>query len=156
MNQINGKRLGPEKCVDGVIDNPENFWDPNFSLCATDTEKAPWLAIDYGEDAKVSVTEVVLFNRADCCHNRTRNVEIWLADEIPTSGAEKFSGGKLLGTFAGPGTPGERIVIPSQQGWENKSGRYLIIQISNENKDMILNLREVVARGSYCREGTTE
>ena len=156
LNPINRKRLGPEKCIDGVIDNPENFWDPNFSLCATYTEKAPWLAIDYGKDAKVSVAEVVLFNREDCCHKRTRNVEIWLADEIPTSGAEKFSGGNLIGTFAGPGTPGERIVIPSQQGWEKISGRYLIVQISDGNKDMILNLREVVASGSSCREGAAE
>ena len=151
LNPINRKRRGPEKCIDGVIDNPENF-----SLCATYTEKAPWLAIDYGENAKVSVAEVVLYNREDCCHRRTRNVEIWLADEIPTSGAEKFSGGNLIGTFAGPGTPGERIVIQSQQGWEKKSGRYLIVQISNGNKGIILNLREVVASGSSCREGAAE
>ena len=148
------KRRGPEKCIDGVTESPENFWDPN--LCATNTEKAPWLAIDYGKDAKVSVAEVVLYNREDCCHKRTRNVKIWLADEIPTSGAEKFSGGKLIGTFAGPGMPGQRIVIQSQQGWEKKSGRYLIVQISNGNKGIILNLREVVASGSSCREGAAE
>ena len=155
LKPINRKRRGPEKCIDGVIDNPV-FWDPNFSLCATNTEKAPWLAIDYGKDAKVSVAEVVLYNREDCCHKRTRNVEIWLADEIPTRGAEKFSGGNLIGTFAGPGNPGERIVIPSQQGWEKKSGRYLIVQISDGNKGMILNLREVVASGSYWRGGEAE
>ena len=150
LNPINRKQRGPEKCIDGIIDNPKNFWDQNFSLCATNTEKAPWLAIDYGKDAKVSVAEVVLYNREDCCHRRTRNVEIWLADEIPTSGAEKFSGGNLIGTFAGPGTSGERIVIQSQQGWEKKSGRYLIVQNSNGNKDMLLNLREVIASGSSC------
>ena len=90
----NRDRLGAEKCINGQIENPANFWDPNFSLCHTNTEKAPWLAIDYG--ANVTVEEVVLYNRKDCCNERTRNVEIWLADEIPTSGAEKFTTGSPL------------------------------------------------------------
>lgn len=141
-------RFGPKKCIDGIIETPANFWDPNYSLCHTDVERAPWLAIDYGEKAAVSVEKVVLYNRKDCCYARTRNVEIWLANQIPTTGDEKFSGGQLLGTFHGSATRGQRIVIHSRQGWENKSGRYLILQIHHErNKDLILNLREVFAIG---------
>ena len=144
----NRDRLGAEKCIDGQIENPENFRDPNFSLCHTNTEKAPWLAIDYGTN--VTVEEVVLYNREDCCPERTRNVEIWLADNIPTSGSERFFGGALVGTFAGPATSGERIVIQSQPGWEEKSGRYLIVQINQGGQGTILNLREVVASGNPC------
>ena len=141
----NRERLGAEKCIDGKI-NLESVWEPNFSLCHTSSEKAPWLAIDYG--ANVAVQEIVLYNRYDCCHNYFKNAEIRLADELPTSGAEKFSGGELLGTFAGPGTQGERIVVQSQPGWEKKSGRYLIVQISG--KSTILHLREVFATGNPC------
>ena len=150
MNPNNAARLGPEKCIDGIIDNPEDFWDPNFSLCATRTQRAPWLAIDYG--AKVSVEKVVLYDRDDCCSGRTRNVEIWLADEIPTSGEHKFSDGQMLGSFPGAihaHDHGHGIVIHSWAGWENKFGRYLIIQISDGNEGMILNLREVFAIGVF-------
>ena len=144
---VDATRFGPEMCIDGIIETPANYWDPNYSLCHTDAERAPWLAIDYGERAAVSVEKVVLYNRKDCCYARTRNVEIWLADQIPTTGERKFSGGHLLGTFHGSATRGQRIVIHSRRGWENKSGRYLIVQIHERNKNLILNLREVFAIG---------
>ena len=149
------ERLGPEKCIDGIIDNPGNFWDPNFSLCATRTQRAPWLAIDFGEGAKVSVEEVVLYDRKDCCIGRTRNVEIWLADKLPTSGEWKFSDGKLLATFPGilpSHNHGHGISIHSRPGWENKFGRFLVVQISEE-KGVILNLREVIAIGVFSSKG---
>ena len=37
-----------------------------------------------------------------------------------------------------------------QPGWEKKSGRYLIVQISDGNHGMILNLRQVLATGNPC------
>ena len=144
QNAYNSQRFPAEKCIDGQIENL-GFSDPKFSLCHTRIEKAPWLAIDYG--ANVAVEQVVIYNRGDCCETYFKNAEIWLADKIPTSGAEKFTGGKLLATFAGPGALGERIVIQSQPGWENKCGRYLIVQISNP-RGTILHLREVSATGS--------
>ena len=150
-NLHNAERLGPEKCIDGIIDNLGDFWHPNFSLCATRTQRAPWLAIDYGEGVKVSVEEVVLYDRVDCCIGRTRNIEIWLADKIPTSGEQKFSDGKMLATLPGAvhaDDHGRGIVIHSRSGWENKFGRFLIIQI-NAEKGTILNLREVIATGVF-------
>ena len=126
---VDATRFGPNNCIDDVIETPANFWDPNYSLCHTDVERAPLLAIDYGEKATVSVEKVVLYNRKDCCYARTRNVEILLVAQIPATGEEKFSGGQLLGTFHGSATRGQRIVIHSRRGWENKSSRYLIIQI---------------------------
>ena len=99
----------------------------------------------------MTVEEVVLYNREDCCHERTKNIEIWLADELPKSGGEKFTGGELLSTFAGPGTSGQRIVVDSQPGWEKKFGRYLIVQTSYP-LGTILNLREVFANGYPCSD----
>ena len=66
------------------------------------------------------------------------------------SGAEKFKGKELLGTFDGRAALGERIVIQSQPGWEKRSGRYLIVQISNPG-GTILHLREVSATGSAIK-----
>ena len=100
----------------------------------------------------MSVEKVVLYDRDDCCFGRTRNVEIWLADEIPTSGEHKFSDGEMLGSFPGAvhaHDHGHGIVIHSWAGWENKFGRYLIVQISDGNEGMILNLREVFAIGVF-------
>ena len=78
-------------------------------MCHTHNERAPWLAIDYG--AEVTVKRVELFNREDCCGDRTRNVDVRVSNQLPTSANEMFSGGFLLGHFAGPGTNGQHISI---------------------------------------------
>ena len=72
-------------------------------------ERAPWLAIDYG--TSVLVKRVEIYNREDCCGERTKNVEVRISNELPTSDSQMFSGGSLLGQFAGPGADGEHIII---------------------------------------------
>ena len=54
-------------------------------------------------------------------------------------------GGYLLSKYSGPGKNREKISIESGQGWEEKFGRYLIIQMDN-GKD-VLNFAEVTAFG---------
>ena len=113
----------------------------------TKAERAPWLAISFEENV-VSIETVVLINRKSCCGERTKNVEIRLANELPPKpGSEMFSGGELLGTFQGPGTDGQRIEIRSSPGWEKKTGFYLIIQMDMGTANF-LNLIEVVAYGT--------
>ena len=82
------------------------------------------------------------------------NVEIWLSDEIPTlEAAKKFSGVKLLGNFLGPGTFGEENVVGREKKFENKSGRYLIVLVSEGKQEgMIFNLREVSANDITCSQ----
>ena len=62
----------------------------------------------------VSVNRVEIFNREDCCGDWTRNVDVRVSNELPTSASEMFSGGSLLGHFAGPATNGQHIIIT---GW---------------------------------------
>ena len=113
----------------------------------TKKERAPWLAISFDENV-VSIETVVLINRKNCCGERTKNVEIRLANELPPKpGNQMFSGGELLGTFKGPGTDGQRIEIQSSPGWEKKTGFYLIIQMDMGTANF-LNLIEVVAYGT--------
>ena len=132
------------KCIDGIPTR-------SGSLCHSKKELAPWLALDYGKDARVSVEKVVLFNMAEGdsepIWHRTKNVEVRLANELPASGMKMFTGGELLGTFKGPGTRGQQIEIKSGPGWEKKSGRYLVIQMNHKHKSEYLNLQEVFAIG---------
>jgi len=126
-------------CIDGVIGN-------DSSICATNHEDAPWIAIDYG--TSVTVQRVEIFNRgsdstgcvSNGCGERTRNVDVRISDELPTSASQMFSGGTLLGHFAGPGTDAQRIIISGQA----MAGRYVIVQI---NSTTWLNFQEVKAFG---------
>ena len=141
--------------IGSQAENPADYWDPNLSLCRTSTVKAPWLVIDYGGGTNMTVEQLLLYNSCydSCYQERTMNVEIWVADEIPTSEAKNFSGVKLLGSFTGPGSSGEENVIQSQKGWEIKSGRYLMVLVSEENQGgLILNLRKVSDNGITCSE----
>ena len=103
-----------EKCIDGdtgtngdADTGPTN--DGNMCHTQEPGERSPWLAIDYG--TPVTVKRVEIFNRGDCCGWRTNNVDVRVADELPTSANQMFSGGSLLGHFAGPATDGEHIII---------------------------------------------
>ena len=100
--------FGAENCIDGDTDRP----DMEGGMCHTEEEPTPWIAIDYG--TKVTVQRVEIFNRRECCGERTRNVHVRISNELPTSGSEMFSGGTLLGQFAGPGTDGQHIIISGQ------------------------------------------
>ena len=42
---------------------------------------------------------------------RTKNFEVRVSEELPTSASQKYFGGSLLGNFAGPGTNGQHIII---------------------------------------------
>ena len=136
------KQFRAKNCIDGVTKgNIKN-------LCHSKRERAPWLALDFGKETKVSVEKVVLFNREDyyrgrATWTRTKNVQIRLSNDFPLW----FKDGKLLGTFKGPATRGQKVEIQSTIGWEKMFGRYLIIQINFGNWPNYLNLKEVFAVG---------
>ena len=93
-------------CIDGDTEGPAK----EGNMCHSDgSEQSPWLAIDYGMPVKVQ--RVDIFNREDCCGERTKNVEVRISYELPTSASQMFSGGSLLGHFAGPGADGQHIII---------------------------------------------
>ena len=97
------------KCIDGDTET-------NLVYCHTDhilNDATPWIAVDYG--TMVFVERVELFNRLDGYGFRTQNVDVRISDELPTSGSQMFSGGTLLGHFAGPGTTGQHIIVSGQK-----------------------------------------
>jgi len=82
-------------------------------MCATKADKHAWIAVDYGKE--VIVERVELINRESCCWSRTQKVDVRISDQIPTSGDQMFSGGSILGRFAGPGIKGQYISISGQK-----------------------------------------
>ena len=139
-------------CIDGRDDGPEDVKVTNPDMChggirGTKGEKAPWFAIDYGEEGKVAVAKVVIVNRKSCCGKRAKLIEVRLSDELPTSNEELFTGGTLLAKWEGPGKNHEKIEIKSDEGTEGTIGRYLIIQMDKTMGRGWLNLKEVTAFG---------
>jgi len=138
-SKYDGQIYGPAKCIDGDTKTPSILFSGG-NMCVTRGDPSPWLAIDYG--VTVTVSRVEIFNREDCCGARTRKVDVRVSNELPTSASAMFSGGSLLGHFAGPGTDGQHIIITGQA----MSGRYVIVQIDN-GEGLPLSLREVRAFG---------
>ena len=93
-------------CIDGDTEGPAKLGN----MCHSDgSEQSPWLAIDYG--ISVQVERVEIFNREDAAGERTKNVEVRISNELPTSASQMFTGGSFLGQFAGPATNGQHIII---------------------------------------------
>ena len=95
-----------DRCIDGDTETDAYH---GGNMCHTQDEPFPWLAIDYG--TSVAVKRVEIFNRDDCCGDRTKNVDVRISNELPTSASQMFSGGSLLGHFDGPGADGQHIII---------------------------------------------
>ena len=100
-------------CIDGETRPGKGM--RKYAFCHTQRERYPWFAADYGKTYVIE--RVKIFNRHDCCGKRTRNVEVRVSEELPTSASQKFSGGSLLGTFAGPGSNGQHIEISGGDIW---------------------------------------
>ena len=83
------------------------------SICHTNDDATPWIALDFGR-SDVAVQRVELFNRNSCGH-RTQNVDIRISNKLPSSRSRMFSGGTLLGLYAGPATDGQHIVITGEK-----------------------------------------
>ena len=153
-------RLGPVDAVmssvyrgysaDKCIDGEEGGEDPGISdeenMCQTLSEPFPWLALDFGTPVKV--TEVVLVNRKSKGGDLAQGIEVRVADELPTSSQELFTGGNLFGIYEGPGKEWQKIWIPDPKvkTVEMLVGRFLIVQMDN-GEDAPLHLKEVSAWG---------
>ena len=128
MSSQNSK-WSAEYCIDGNIHSPSNG---RPAVCTTKKEPAPWLALDFS--SPICVESVTLYTRKDCCGQRTRNVEVRVSNELPTTADVMFLGGEFLGGYKGPAQNGEIVNITSSQTLQ---GRYVIIQMdSNDYLDL--------------------
>ena len=123
-----------EKCINSITTKVRS------NLCHTDdnADNAPWLALKFPEPVKVK--RVDMYNLGDHLASRLRNVEVRLTDELPPSADQMYTGGQLLGTFAGPGTKGQIVKVEGTA----RTGRYVLIQMNSRD---CLNLFEVEVFG---------
>jgi len=128
-SQFNGNYPG-HNCIDGNLN----------TMCHTKNDEAlPWVAV---EIPRSTINQVRITNRVDCCGDRTKNMKVWVGDQLPTTAGGEYSSGRLLGTFKGPGTNGQKIDIQSKTGLQ---GRYVILQMS---QTIAINLADIEVFGS--------
>ena len=104
--QNDAQQFGAGNCIDGV-QGSDNGPDGQWVLCHTDPEDVPWIALDFG--SPVTVHRVELFKSA-LGADRIQNVDVRISENLPTSGTNMFSGGTLLGQYAGPDTEKQHII----------------------------------------------
>merc|ERR1711973_473530 len=83
VGAYDGTEFPASKCINGAIEG-HSLVDRN--MCHTQNEPTPWLAIDYGTLQLINRVEI--FNREACCGERTKNIDVRVSDELPTSANE--------------------------------------------------------------------
>ena len=129
-----------DKCIDGITNGLKGKTD---DLCQTNCNMTPWLALVFGSEFRVSVQKVVLANSDNSSlAARTRNVNVWLANVLPTLAAILFESGSLLWkwqlTWDIFGTRrcwswSWSVEILSAADWQSGSGRYVVVQMENDH-----------------------
>ena len=102
-------KYGAASCIDGYSDSDKGP-DGKTAICWTwkaKREAAPWVALDFG--SPVTVHRVELYKSA-LGADRIQNVDVRISENLPTSGTYMFSGGTLLGQYAGPDTEKQHII----------------------------------------------
>ena len=67
----------PKYCADSV----------SATFCGTKKSRYPWIALYLGLRARISRVEIK--NRAECCGDKLRNIEVRVTDTLPTKGFSK-------------------------------------------------------------------
>ena len=72
-----------ENCIDGI---------ETGAICGTNKERYPFLVLEF--DHPVAVTAVTIYNRDDCCGERTADLHVIVTDKYPEVG--KMADGKYV------------------------------------------------------------
>jgi hypothetical protein len=122
----------------GIDGNTNTKYTSGQGCTHTNTSFKPWFAIDFGDSE--TINNVTLWNRADCCSERLRMVEIRVGSTEPT-GTTNAGSNALCASVAGPLVGGNHTF---QCGVELQ-GRYLTIQLVHANSSTeVLTLCEVI------------
>ena len=81
----------PASCIDGDED----------TNCRTNRERAPWIAIDFGTSVNIERVDIINGWDKKWGWGRTRNVVVSISDKLMFTDDLMFSGGTVLGRFAG-------------------------------------------------------
>ena len=122
-------------CVDGDID----------TMCQTNQENMPWIALEYKEP--VTVNQVLLYNRNtdETTALRLRNVEVILTNTKPDHKGTFLKNGHTFGKFKGPAKHGQEVIIHNLN-WSRRSLKrfmYVVIVLRTPDQQDTLNMMEV-------------
>ena len=118
------EKWGPSFAIDGKISNSHT------KLFHSRDRLFPWLEV--GLPSPTNITNVTIVNRASCCGNRLKSVEVRAGmEKIPDgSKGQKLEINTICGHFAGPGENGATYVITCNTPILAK---YITIQLLSEN-----------------------
>ena len=129
MSSVYSDSFGSDKALDG----------DTSSKAVTQEETAPWIAVEYPSPTEVSKVEIV--NDAGADGQRTKDCEVRMVDDLTgILGSAMFTGGTLLGSWAGPGTGGETITINPPGRGVFATGKYVLLQCATGT---YLNVMEI-------------
>ena len=124
---------------DSSFDSSKALDGDTSSKAVTLAETAPWIAIEYPSPTEVSKVEIV--NAPDTDGQRIKDCEVRMVDDITgIQASAMFTGGTLLGSWAGPGTGGETITINPPGRGVFATGKYVLLQCATGT---FLNVMEI-------------
>jgi hypothetical protein len=114
-----------------VNGNTDGVWYNN-SITHTQYEQGAWWQVDLG--SKKNISQILIYNRTDCCANRLSNYQVSISDKAD------FSTHTYQQDFHVAPNPKKTITLDAP----GKQGRYVRIQLLDEN---YLSLAEVQVMG---------
>ena len=114
-----------------VNGNTDGVWYNN-SITHTQYEQGAWWQVDLG--SKKNISQILIYNRTDCCANRLSNYQVSISDKAD------FSTHAYQQDFHVAPNPKKTITLDAP----GKQGRYVRIQLLDEN---YLSLAEVQVVG---------
>ena len=112
--------------------------DANTSTVSiSEEEDAPWVAIEFPDPVEVGKVELVAADQEQAVE--LKNCEVRLLDDIVgILGSAMYTGGTLLGSWAGPASNGETITINPPGKNHFAVGKYVLVQCATEGAKLRL------------------
>ena len=106
-------------------------------MSISEEEDAPWVAIEFPDPVEVGKVELVAADQEQAVE--LKNCEVRLLDDIVgILGSAMYTGGTLLGSWAGPASNGETITINPPGKNHFAVGKYVLIQCATEGAKLRL------------------
>ncbi|GIM16650.1 hypothetical protein Vretimale_19257, partial [Volvox reticuliferus] len=122
-SSVFGTSYGPENAIDGTIPSLGS----NSSTFISGNSSEHWLSIDFGE--QMTVSQVTLYNRMDCCGEQLYNAEFRLGGAaVFTNNSDQLPYNDLIHTMTGAsigGTTGGTVTFSLNPP---STGRFLTVK----------------------------
>ena len=138
VSQSSTLDLGLDFSADNAIDGVRGGSFPTHAIAHTDIQSEPWYQIDLGQ--RYDLSQIVIFNREDCCAAALRDFHVFISDT-------PFTSGSVAGSLAQSGVSSNFTAGVASRETSiniNRTGRYVRIQLTTTE---YLQLAEVEVYG---------